>query len=540
MSHAKTPIHSLVLARCLVVGSILCAPALGQEILFEIEGQLDFDFLGASVSGAGDVDGDGHDDVVVGAFGYNALGGRVEVYSGRTGALLYSFPVSNFSSTTGASSAGDVDADGHADILVGDTGDATNGVASGKATIYSGRTGGVLFTFFGTGANDKLGSSVSCAGDVNDDGRPDVIVGATESANPGAGPGYARVYSGLDGSLLHEFPGVANGDAFAIVSGAGDVDGDGHADVIVSAGWADTNGLNSGMARVFSGRTGAILHDLVGDPGDLLGFAVSGVGDVDGDGQDDFMVGLPGANAVAGEVRVYSGASGAVLHTLSPGGGAISGAGDLDGDGFPDFLVGPRAFSGRDGSLLFQVQLSDVGETVSSAGDVNNDCFADVIMGAPLFSEGGGEIGKFVVFSGLNDGFESYCLANPNSTGLPAFVCGQGSRTVADNDLRLTARDLPPNMFGYFLASQTQAFVGGPGGSQGNLCLGGQIGRFAKQIQSSGPNGEFTIQVDLTNIPTSPPHSVVAGETWNFQAWFRDKNPGSTSNFTNGVAVTFD
>ncbi|MEE8467439.1 MAG: hypothetical protein V3T22_03235, partial [Planctomycetota bacterium] len=73
-----------------------------------------------------------------------------------------------------------------------------------------------------------------------------------------------------------------------------------------------------------------------------------------------------------------------------------------------------------------------------------------------------------------------------------------------------------------------------------NLCLGGQIGSFAKQIQSSGPNGEFTIQVDLTNIPTSPPHSVVAGETWNFQAWFRDKNPGSTSNFTNGVAVTFD
>ncbi len=98
---------------------------------------------------------------------------------------------------------------------------------------------------------------------------------------------------------------------------------------------------------------------------------------------------------------------------------------------------------------------------------------------------------------------------------------------------------IPLYEYGYFLVSMTQAFIPNPAGSQGNLCIAGQIGRFAKQGQSSGPSGEFTIQVDLTSLPTHPPHTVMAGETWNFQAWFRDKNPGSTTNFTDAVSVLF-
>ena len=103
----------------------------------------------------------------------------------------------------------------------------------------------------------------------------------------------------------------------------------------------------------------------------------------------------------------------------------------------------------------------------------------------------------------------------------------------------LHATELPVDQFGYFLASQAQGFVANPGGSQGNLCLGGQIARFASRIQSSGSNAKLTIRVGLTNIPWDPPHTVMAGETWNFQAWFRDVNPGPTSNLTNGVSVTF-
>ncbi|MEE8466851.1 MAG: hypothetical protein V3T22_00250, partial [Planctomycetota bacterium] len=133
----------------------------------------------------------------------------------------------------------------------------------------------------------------------------------------------------------------------------------------------------------------------------------------------------------------------------------------------------------------------------------------------------------------------NYCgPAVPNSSGVPALISALGSDVAADNDFSLLATQLPTHRSGYFLSSKTQGFVATPPGSQGNLCLGGQIGRFAKQVQDSGPDGRIALVLDLTDLP--PGHQVVqAGETWNFQCWFRDQNPGQTSNFTNGVAVQF-
>ncbi|MDA1265869.1 MAG: lamin tail domain-containing protein [Planctomycetota bacterium] len=134
----------------------------------------------------------------------------------------------------------------------------------------------------------------------------------------------------------------------------------------------------------------------------------------------------------------------------------------------------------------------------------------------------------------------SYCAAEANSSGFGAEIMATGSFDAIDNDLTLTAKKLPFNQFGYFLASQTQSFVAMPPGSEGNLCLGGQIARFKNDIQNSGLIAEFSLLIDLTDIPTNPIHSVMAGETWNFSTWYRDNNPGPTSNFTNGVSVTFE
>ena len=136
---------------------------------------------------------------------------------------------------------------------------------------------------------------------------------------------------------------------------------------------------------------------------------------------------------------------------------------------------------------------------------------------------------------------ETYCSpAVPNSTGYCGKLSAEGSVVVADDDLTLRARDLPPGQFGYLLASMTQDFVVFPGGSDGVLCLGGKIARFASQAQSSGPLGTFTVDVDLGAIPLKPPHAVAPGETWNFQAWYRDFHVVPTSNFTEGASVFFE
>ena len=137
----------------------------------------------------------------------------------------------------------------------------------------------------------------------------------------------------------------------------------------------------------------------------------------------------------------------------------------------------------------------------------------------------------------------NYCPSLPNSTGTGASMFAQGSRFVADNNLTLRALDLPQNAFGFFLVSQTQGLSAMPGGSQGNLCLGGSIGRYVGpgQIQNSGTVGEIELAIDLTQTPQPTGLvSITAGQTWNFTAWFRDAvGATSTSNFADGLSIDF-
>jgi len=138
----------------------------------------------------------------------------------------------------------------------------------------------------------------------------------------------------------------------------------------------------------------------------------------------------------------------------------------------------------------------------------------------------------------------TYCTpAVANSTGNPATIEATGSLVVASNDVTLTADALPNNSFGFFLTSRTQGLVPNAGGSAGNLCLGGAIGRYVGpgQIQNSGMLGSFDLDLNLTQTPTPMGLvAVAAGDTWNYQAWYRDAVGGvATSNFTNAVSLTF-
>ncbi len=136
-----------------------------------------------------------------------------------------------------------------------------------------------------------------------------------------------------------------------------------------------------------------------------------------------------------------------------------------------------------------------------------------------------------------------YCMANLNSTGVASEIIANGSRVVANNDVTLSVDDLPVNSFGFFIVSPDQGFVPNPGGSSGNLCLAGAIGRYVGpgQVQNSGGAGMISLAIDLNAIP-SPTGFIVAapGDTWNFQLWHRDSDMGTpTSNFSNGTSVDF-
>ncbi len=136
------------------------------------------------------------------------------------------------------------------------------------------------------------------------------------------------------------------------------------------------------------------------------------------------------------------------------------------------------------------------------------------------------------------------CSPEQNSTNRDGITYAHGSDVASDNDVTLATGALPPNAFGFFLCSETAGFTANPGGSTGNLCLGGAIGRFVGpgQIQNSGPHGTFQLAINLAQLPSpTGPVAAQAGDTWHFTSWYRDTDSAGapTSNFTDRLDLTF-
>jgi hypothetical protein len=393
---------------------------------YTFEGLAPGDWLGYAVAGPGDVDGDGHADVLTGAFRAASQAGQIILFNGSDGTVRYALSGQAAGDYFGRAlaGAGDVDGDGRPDLIVGAPGASVSAAGAGRVRVIRGADGLTLYAFDGASAGDALGSAVAGAGDVNGDGYADVLVGA-----PGAGgnQGLAEVYSGFNGAVLHELAGQAAGERLgAAVAGAGDVDGDGFDDVAVGVPGSAQAGPGAGVVRLVSGATGADIRILTGpEPYGAFGSAVAGVGDVDGDGRPDLAVGTPNFSGLApnaGRVDVF-GADGAVLRTWSGSatqdqfGFSVAGAGDFNNDGRADVIVGvigadaggtsagqAQVLSGADGSVLATLDgaaaYDGLGRSVAGVGDVDGDGRADVVAGAPGGDAAGTDAGEARVVLG--------------------------------------------------------------------------------------------------------------------------------------------
>jgi hypothetical protein len=314
--------------------------------------------LGIGLETAGDVNNDSVEDVVASAIG----SGKAYVYSGKDGGVLLTLRVPDSAAPLSAvASAGDVNRDGRADIIAGAVPrqNAPNAPRSptgrGKVYVFSGADGKVLLTLTGEADGDGFGSAV--AGDA-DRGQPLLVVGA-----PGAGPrttGRAYVYKSLSTTpaftIDSDETGAALGAMFVAI--AGDTDGDEVPDVYASDFPNRAKGPSTGRVYVHSGKTGARLLTLTGETaGEGFGTSASHAGDVDGDGHADLAVGAWQYAATAtsgGRIYIHSGQDGRLLRTITcrvPGdtlGFDSVGIGDTNGDGIVDLLV-TSAYSGING-----------------------------------------------------------------------------------------------------------------------------------------------------------------------------------------------
>ncbi len=418
--------------------------------------------LGLSVSGAGDVNGDGFDDVIAGApylMNGQAFEGAAFVFYGSENGLS---SVPDWSAESdqveahfgwSVSSAGDVNGDGFDDVIIGSPGFDAGQRDQGKVFVYYGSEQGLSqepdWTFEHDSENAFFGFSVSCAGDVNGDGFDDIIIGVPYSSKNHDDEGSIIVFLGsVKGLELEPLWMFESGQEWAnlghCVSCAGDVNGDGFDDVIAGAPYLNFEGNEYGSALVFYGSNSdlSITPDWSAMPmqiGTEYGTSVSSAGDVNGDGFDDVVIGAPmfsvkkpwegagfvfmGSSSALSDISEWSYSSGVENSVF---GYSISSAGDINGDGFDDLITGAyghknsESFEGgvyvflgsssgpqKTPLHLFESGTEDAlfGVCVSSAGDVNGDGYDDIIIGASGFSKDGSKNGAVHLWFGSESGF---------------------------------------------------------------------------------------------------------------------------------------
>ena len=476
------------------------------------EGDLAGAYFGYSVAPAGDVNGDGYADVIIGAVFYDdgqLREGKAFVYHGSATGLPI---LPNWTATSNqaearmgysVSTAGDVNGDGYDDVLIGCRGYSNPEKDEGAAFVWYGSDRGLGSA--GTPANADwsaeanqasayFGISVSTAGDINGDGYGDIIVGASLYDDGQSDEGAAFVWHGSAAGLGH--PGTpsnadwsATGNQVssrfgAAIASAGDVNGDGFGDVLVGAYLYDAPEENAGMAFAWYGSPAGLGADgtpsnagwsAQGGAGSSFGFALAGAGDVNGDALSDVVVGayladLPGA-ADCGGISVFHGTPSGIARSAAYNtygthaddrlGQSVRSAGDVNGDGYADLVSGAPNWDG-DGKLNCGLVIvhyggagglsgawswvaqgdaagDGFGTSVAGVGDVDGDGYADLLIGAPYRDNPDSAEGAVKLFYG-NEGRSRLYKPWQYDGGSGAGIIPRYGRSNDDYYVRLTGR----------------------------------------------------------------------------------------------------
>lgn len=395
--------------------------------------QIGTGIFGYAVCGIGDIDGDGRGDAVVGAPLENPdnypEAGRAYFVSGATGNVIRTLisPGREAGGHFGVSVAAipDVNGDGKPDVVIGapDEDPGTNPSDTGRAYIYSGATGGLLWKLIPPAPtiNMHFGKAVAGVPDVNGDGRGDVLVGAPDETYAGGQTraGRVYVYSGATGVRIRNItpPTPQANDFFGrSVAGLADINNDGRGDIVIGAPEnEDTYSTGrTGHAYLFSGSTGGFIRQFnspAAEANGRFGYSIAAVADTNGDGKQDIVIGgpfeNPGASPVdCGRAHLYSGATGALLFKLLPPtpaangrfGWSLAGVPDINGDARGDIVVGApgeptgagraHTYSGATGGRLsshasaYAEAGGNFGWSVGGTPDLSGNGRGDLIVGA--------------------------------------------------------------------------------------------------------------------------------------------------------------
>ncbi|MBN2483307.1 MAG: FG-GAP repeat protein [Candidatus Omnitrophica bacterium] len=442
------------------------------------------DWFGFTCESAGDVNADGYSDIIVGAGSYDNgeldEGAAFAYYgsaSGLPGVPDWTTEGNLASADYGwaVSTAGDVNGDGYSDVIVGADTYANGQVNEGKIFVYYGDPAGLSlvpdWTYESNYANAYLGVDIGTAGDVNNDGYSDVMVGAyaysNGEVNEGAAFSFYGSASGL--SLVPNWQtesNQANAWYGYFVDTAGDVNGDGYSDVIVSAPLYDNGENDEGMTFLYQGGSSGLssVADWTGESNQAnahFSTPASFAGDVNGDGYSDVIIAAPdftNGQVQEGQVYVYYGSAAglapAPVWTVESdqanarmGYYAVNTAGDVNGDGYSDVIVGvpfydngqnnegrAYVYYGSAGGIsaspdwIEEIDIADAyfGHHVACAGDINGDNYSDIIVGAPFstFSNPAGPAGRVYVYYGNDEGGLPVTPRQFKTNGTPLPILG--------------------------------------------------------------------------------------------------------------------